>query len=117
MLRARIGVQLLSIGSMARDDPKEWVYYERTTQHSEDDCNICLLPRLTPYRGIPVDGGKVGGIPLQIIDGLTRFLTTIIEDVAEKDITFVNIQRKPEKLLKLVESTSLKLLIIRHLKD
>ena len=36
------------------------------------------------WKGKPVVGGKVGGIPLQIIDGETGFLVTNVEECAQK---------------------------------
>ena len=36
------------------------------------------------WKGKPVVGGKVGGIPLQVIDGETGFLVTSVEECAQK---------------------------------
>jgi trehalose synthase len=112
-------VQLLLIGSMARDDPEGWVFYEKTARYAGDDYGIHLL---TDWKGvgdvevnafqrasdvvlqksiregfglsvsealwkeIPVVGGNVGGIPLQIIDGQTGFLVDNVQGAADKAI-------------------------------
>ena len=36
------------------------------------------------WKGIPVVGGAVGGIPLQIIDGQTGFLVASVEECADR---------------------------------
>jgi trehalose synthase len=36
------------------------------------------------WKGIPVVGGAVGGIPLQIVDGQTGFLVTSVEECADR---------------------------------
>jgi len=36
------------------------------------------------WKGIPVVGGAVGGIPLQILDGTTGFLVSTVEECAER---------------------------------
>jgi len=36
-------VQLLLVGSMAKDDPKGWLYYEKAARHASDDSDIHLL--------------------------------------------------------------------------
>jgi trehalose synthase len=41
------------------------------------------------WKGKPMVGGKVGGIPLQIIDGETGFLVTDIEGCARSSLFFL----------------------------
>jgi trehalose synthase len=43
------GVQLLMIGSMAKDDPEGWLWFERTARHAGDDPDIHFL---TDLRGV-----------------------------------------------------------------
>ncbi|HDQ73579.1 MAG TPA: glycosyltransferase [Chloroflexi bacterium] len=38
------------------------------------------------WKGVPVVGGNVGGIPLQILDGETGFLVDTVEECAEKTL-------------------------------
>jgi trehalose synthase len=38
------------------------------------------------WKEVPVVGGNVGGIPLQIIDGKTGYLVNSIEEAAEKTL-------------------------------
>ena len=45
------------------------------------------------WKGKPVVGGNVGGIPLQVIDGKTGFLVNSVEECAEKVLFLL---RNPE---------------------
>jgi trehalose synthase len=38
------------------------------------------------WKGVPVVGGNVGGIPLQVIDGITGFLVNTVEETAKKTL-------------------------------
>src|SRR5207247_10865880 len=99
-------VQLLMIGSMAKDDPEGWLWFERTTRHAGDDPDIHfltdlrgvgaleenvlqrepdvalatslregfgLIVREALWKGVPVVGGDVGGIRMQIENGSRGF--------------------------------------------
>jgi trehalose synthase len=70
------------------------------------------------WKGKPVIGGNVGGIPLQIIDGETGFLVDSIESCAEKAILLL---QDPELSRRMGEAgrehVRTNYLITRHLRD
>ena len=70
------------------------------------------------WKGVPVVGGNVGGIPLQVIDGTTGFLVDTVEWAAEKTIYLL---RHPEEAKKMGERGREHVLgnflMTRHLKD
>jgi trehalose synthase len=144
-------VQLLLIGSMAKDDPEGWIYYEKTARHAEEDYDIHLLSDLNGvgnvevnafqrasdvvlqksiregfglsvtealWKGVPVVGGNVGGIPLQIINGETGFLIGSVEEAAEKTLYFLEHLHEAKEMGRKGREHVLKnFLITRHLKD
>ncbi len=70
------------------------------------------------WKGKPVVGGKVGGIPLQIIDGETGFLVTSVEECADRVLYLLE---HPEKARQMGEAAREHVrehfLITRHLAD
>ena len=144
-------VQLLLIGSMAKDDPEGWIYYEKTARHAEGDYDIHLLSDLNGvgnvevnafqrasdvvlqksiregfglsvtealWKGVPVIGGNVGGIPLQIINGETGFLIGNVEEAAEKTLYLLEHLHEAKEMGRKGREHVLKnFLITRHLKD
>jgi trehalose synthase len=70
------------------------------------------------WKQVPVVGGNVGGIPLQVIDGITGFLVNTVEETAEKTLYLL---RKPEKAREMGkrgrEQVLRNFLITKHLKD
>ena len=70
------------------------------------------------WKGVPVVGSPVGGIPLQIIDGFNGFLVNNVREAAEK-ITYL--LKHPEKAKQMglngVNHVKKNFLITRHLKD
>lgn len=141
-------VQLLLIGSMAHDDPEGSVYYEKTEQYAGNDYNIHLLTNLADvevnalqrasdvvlqksiregfgltvsealWKEVPVVGGNVGGITLQIIDGKTGFLVNSVEEAAKKTLHLLKNSKKAEEMGRKGREHVLKnSLITRHLKD
>ncbi len=70
------------------------------------------------WKGVPVVGGNVGGIPLQIVDGETGFLVNIVEEAAEKTIYLL---KNPEEAKRMGEKGRTHVLrnflITRHLRD
>lgn len=115
--RALPEVQLLMIGSMAKDDPEGWLWFEKTTRHAGDDPDIHFLTDLrgvggfevnvlqretdvavakslregfglivseSLWKGVPVIGGNVGGIRIQIDHGKSGFLVSSIPEAADR---------------------------------
>jgi trehalose synthase len=70
------------------------------------------------WKRVPVVGGNVGGIPLQVIDGVTGFLVNTVEEAAEKTLYLL---RNPEEAKKMGERgrehVLKNFLITKHLKD
>lgn len=70
------------------------------------------------WKQVPVVGGNVGGIPLQVIDGITGFLVNTVEETAEKTLYLL---RNPEKAREMGkrgrEHVLRNFLITKHLKD
>jgi len=112
-------VQLLMIGSMAKDDPEGWLWFERTTRHAGDDPDIHFLTDLRGvgaievnvlqretdvalakslregfglivsealWKRVPVVGGDVGGIRIQIENGRHGFLVSSVQEAADRTI-------------------------------
>jgi trehalose synthase len=70
------------------------------------------------WKGIPVIGSCVGGIPLQIIDGVTGFLVNSVKETAEKTLYLLKHSEKTRKMGEEGRKHVLrKFLITRHLKD
>lgn len=70
------------------------------------------------WKGKPVVGGNVGGIPLQILDGETGFLVNSIEECAEKIILLLQNPDLTAKMGKAGrEHVRKNFLITRHLRD
>ncbi len=70
------------------------------------------------WKGVPVVGGNVGGIPLQVIDGTTGFLVNTVKEATEKTIHLLKHQEEARKMGERGREHILKsFLITRHLKD
>jgi trehalose synthase len=69
------------------------------------------------WKEVPVVGGNVGGIPLQIIDGETGFLVNTIEDAAEKTLYLLKHPQEAKKMGKKGrEHVKENFLVTKHLK-
>ncbi len=144
-------LQLLLIGSMARDDPEGWVFYEKTARHAGEDYNIHILTDLIGvhdlevnafqrasnvilakstregfgltvtealWKEVPVVGGKVGGIPLQVEDGVSGYLVSSVEEATERTLHLLKNRSKAREMGKNGKKHVLKnFLITRHLTD
>jgi trehalose synthase len=70
------------------------------------------------WKGVPVVGANVGGIPLQVIHDITGFLVNSVEETAEKTTYLL---KHPEKAKKMGEKgkehVKRNFLITRHLED
>lgn len=70
------------------------------------------------WKGVPVIGSNVGGIPLQIINGEVGFLIDSIEEAAEKTLYLLKHPSEAREMGKKGrEHISKNFLITRHLKD
>lgn len=70
------------------------------------------------WKRVPVVGGNVGGIPLQVIDGVTGFLVNTVDEAAEKTL---HLLRNPEEAKRMGkrgrEHVLRNFLITKHLRD
>ena len=70
------------------------------------------------WKGVPVVGGNVGGIPLQVIDGITGFLVNTGEEAAEKTLYLLKNPKEAKEMGKRGREHVLRnFLITKHLKD
>ena len=148
IIRKKVDCRLVLLGSMATDDPEGTVIYNevlRKANHREDitilteenDFLVNCLQRgatvvmqkslkegfgLTVsealWKETPVVAGAVGGIPLQIINGKTGYLSYGVKDAAKKTLKLL----EDEKLRKNIgrqgkEHVGKNFLITRHLLD
>lgn len=70
------------------------------------------------WKGVPVVGGNVGGIPLQVIDGITGFLVNTVEETAKKTLYLLRNPGETKEMGKRGREHVLRnFLITRHLKN
>jgi trehalose synthase len=70
------------------------------------------------WKGVPVVGGSVGGIVLQIIDGVSGFLVKTTDEAAEKTVYLIEHPDEAKEMgEKGREHVRSNFLITRHLKD
>ncbi len=70
------------------------------------------------WKGVPVIARKVGGIPMQIIDGVNGYLINNLNQAAERTIYLLNHKEESKRMgLNGKEHVRKNFLIIRHLKD
>jgi len=70
------------------------------------------------WKGVPVVGANVGGIPLQVIHNATGFLVNNVEEAAEKTIYLLKHRKMAKKMGERGrEHVRKNFLITRHLED
>jgi trehalose synthase len=70
------------------------------------------------WKEVPVVGGNVGGIPLQVLDGVNGFLVNNVEEAAEKTLYLLKNPNEAKKMgTKGKEHILKNFLITRHLRD
>jgi trehalose synthase len=70
------------------------------------------------WKEVPVVGGNVGGIPLQVVNGETGFLVNTVEEAAEKTLYLLKHPKEAEEMGKKGKKhVKENFLITRHLKD
>ena len=70
------------------------------------------------WKEVPVVGGNVGGIPMQVLDGVNGFLVNNVEEAAEKTLYLLQHPNEAKKMgAKGKEHILKNFLITRHLQD
>jgi trehalose synthase len=146
--RKQVDCKLVLLGSMASDDPEgEFIYnklVEKTKNNSDiilinyaDDFLVNCLQRASDvvlqkslkegfgltvtealWKGTPVIGGNVGGIPLQINDGKNGFLVNDIKECSDRIVHLIkNPHLKEQMGAAATEHVRKNFLITRHLRD
>jgi trehalose synthase len=144
-------VQLLMIGSMAKDDPEGWLWFERTARHAGDDPDIHFLTDLRGvgaievnvlqretdvalakslregfglivsealWKGVPVIGGDVGGIRIQIENGRHGYLVSSVQEAAGRTVEILrDVDRRKAMGRAGRERVKEHFLITRYLRD
>jgi trehalose synthase len=146
--RERVKCQLVLWGSMATDDPEGMEVYKEVQKAAEGEEGITLLTEISDmginaiqrasavvlqkslkegfaltvsealWKGTPVIGGAVGGIPLQIKNGITGYLVHSVEGTAN---AIVKLLRNPDLAQRLAENgrehVRRNFLLTRHMRD
>ncbi len=147
-VKEKVDCKLVLLGGTAHDDPEGPAIYDKLMKKikHEDDIIVCTsessffvnaLQRRSDvvlqksiregfaltvsealWKGTPVVGSNVGGIPLQVIDGKTGYLVDGIEDCANKTVKLL---KNPDLAKKMGENgrehVRENFLITRHLMD
>ncbi len=116
MIKKKFDCRLVLLGNMAQDDPEGQEIYSNLMSYVENENDIIVstaessilvnaLQRFSKvviqksiregfaltvsealWKGTPVVGGNVGGIPLQVLEGKTGFLVNSVEECAERTL-------------------------------
>ena len=139
------------IGSMAKDDPEGWRWFERTARHAGDDPDIHFLTDLVGvgplevnffqresdvaiakslregfglivseslWKGVPVVGGNVTGIALQVENGRHGFLVSSVTEAAERTVQLLRDEKSRNAMGKAGrERVRTHFLITRYVRD
>ena len=141
-------VQLVMIGSFAHDDPECGGWCEKTIREAGTARDVHVLTNLSDvevnalqrsftlafqlsiregfglavtealWKGVPVVGTRVGGILLQVIDGVTGFLVDSVHEAAEKAYLLLTREGLAKRLGRnATEHVRKKFLLTKDLKD
>jgi trehalose synthase len=148
IVKRQVDCKLVLLGSMATDDPEGEIIYKKLLDKVKHDNSIILinfaddflvncLQRASSvviqksikegfgltvtealWKGTPVVGGNVGGIPLQLLDGKNGYLVNNARECAERTLKLL---KNPELRKEMgsfgVEHVRKNFLITRHLMD
>ena len=147
-IKKKFDCKLVLLGNMAQDDPEGQVIYQELMKHVENEPDIvvstaessllvntlqtiskvviqksikegfALTVSEALWKGTPVVGGNVGGIPLQIIDGKTGYLVNSVEECADRVLKLLNNPNLAEKIGNAgKEHVKKNFLMTRHLRN
>ncbi|MFX1257527.1 MAG: glycosyltransferase [Promethearchaeota archaeon] len=148
LIKKKFDCQLVLLGNMAQDDPEGQELYQKLMNHVENEPDIVVstaessllvntLQTISKvviqksikegfaltisealWKGTPVVGGNVGGIPLQIIEGKTGYLVNSVEECADRVLKLLKNPTLAEKMGKAgKEHVKKNFLMTRHLMD
>lgn len=147
-IRKQVDCKLVLLGNMAQDDPEGQIIYEKIIKETENMKDVEIyttessflvnaLQRASSvvlqksiregfaltvsealWKGTPVVGSNVGGIPLQIIDGKTGYLVNNIDECADRVVKLLKNPELAENIGKAGKKhVKNNFLITRHLMD
>ena len=147
-IKKKFDCKLVLLGNMAQDDPEGQVIYQELMKHVENEPDIvvstvessllvntlqtiskvviqksikegfALTVSEALWKGTPVVGGNVGGIPLQIIDGKTGYLVNSVEECADRVLKLLKNPNLAEKIGNAgKEHVKKNFLMTRHLRN
>ncbi|MFW9866063.1 MAG: glycosyltransferase [Candidatus Thorarchaeota archaeon] len=151
IVRQKIPINLVLIGSLAHDDPEGQVWLEKVKNYANYDPDIYVLSNLDGvgdlevnafqrvskvilqksikegfgmtvtealWKETPVIAGNVGGIKLQIEDGINGYLVNSIEETAEKVLYLLNNPKVSEQMGKKGrEKVKTEFLLTKHVEN
>tara|TARA_Y100000310_G_scaffold47186_1_gene43806 strand:+ start:32467 stop:33804 length:1338 start_codon:yes stop_codon:yes gene_type:complete len=148
IIKKQVDCKLVLLGSMASDDPEGEEIYNKLMEKVKDNPDIVIinfsddflvncLQRTSDvviqkslkegfgltvtealWKGTPVIGGNVGGIPLQVLDGKNGFLVNDVNECADRTIKLLKDPKLREDMGKAgIEHVKNNFLITRHMMD
>ncbi|MFX1385570.1 MAG: glycosyltransferase [Promethearchaeota archaeon] len=148
IIKKKFDCRLVLLGNMAQDDPEGQEIYQELLKHVENEPDIivstaessllvntlqtiskvviqksikegfALTVSEALWKGTPVVGGNVGGIPLQIIDDKSGYLVNSVEECADRVLKLLKNPDLAEKMGKAgKEHVRKNFLMTRHLMD
>jgi len=148
IVKKQVDCKLVLLGSMAPDDPEGDVIYNHLMENVKNNKDIIIINFSDDYlvnclqrasdvviqkslkegfgltvtealwKGTPVVGGNVGGIPLQVIDGKNGYLVNSIKECADRTLNLLKNPQLRDEMGKFgIEHVRKNFLITRHLMD